>query len=99
MRPDIVIQRDGRPIAVLDLKWKKGTGLTSDVYQVLAYCTALGVRRAVLVYPGRRDRLWKYELAKTPVIVEMRTLRVVGPRAACLHSLDRLGRAVRKATS
>ena len=94
------IERDGRPVAVLDAKWKRlrGTPLvTEDVYQVLAYAAALGVDRAVLVYPGRRNRVWEYALARAPVVVEVRTLRVLGSREACARSLQRfavsLGRA------
>jgi 5-methylcytosine-specific restriction enzyme subunit McrC len=99
LRPDITIQSAGRPLVVVDAKWKrlKGTPLvTEDVYQVLAYCTALGVRRAMLVYPGRRDRAWQYRLAQAPVEVEIRTLRVTGSREACEDSLKKLGRHVRR---
>jgi 5-methylcytosine-specific restriction enzyme subunit McrC len=97
IRPDLVIRRDGRPIAVVDAKWKglQDTPLvTEDVYQMLAYCTALGVRRAVLVYPGRRDRVWTYDLAQGPVRLEVRTLRVVGSPSRCQASLHRLGNAL-----
>src|SRR5205807_345061 len=65
MRPDVTLARDGRSIVVLDAKWKRldrSPLLTDDVYQVLAYCTALDVQRATLVYPGRRDRAWTYTL-------------------------------------
>ena len=57
MRPDVTVYRDGRPTLVVDAKWKRPAGAPSpaDLYQMLAYCTALGVGRAVLVYPGRRD--------------------------------------------
>src|SRR5207253_9336450 len=63
LRPDVVLSRDGRAQVVVDAKWKDLAGsplMTDDVYQVLAYCTALGVGRGVLVYPGRRDRAWEY---------------------------------------
>ena len=57
LRPDVLITRDGRPEVVVDAKWKNLADsplVTDDVYQVLAYCTALGVGRGVLVYAGRR---------------------------------------------
>jgi 5-methylcytosine-specific restriction enzyme subunit McrC len=97
LRPDLTIDRAGRPVAVLDAKWKRGVGalpVTEDWHQVLAYAAALGVRRALLIYPGRRDRAWRFPLARTPVVVEVRTLRVLGTRQACERSLARLGRAV-----
>ncbi len=98
MRPDVTVRRDGRPALVADAKWKRPAGApaTADLYQMLAYCTALGVERAVLVYPGRRDRLRTYALQTAPICVEMRTLRVVGDAAACRRSLRRLGRALRR---
>ena len=66
-----------------------------DLYQVLAYCTALGVGRGALVYPGRRDRAWDYEMAGAPIRLTVRTLRVVGDRGRCARSLRRLGRMLR----
>jgi hypothetical protein len=67
------------------------------VYQALAYGAALGVRRAVLVYPGGRDRAWTYDLAHGPLRVEVRTLRVRGGLDCCRRSLRRLGRDLRRA--
>jgi 5-methylcytosine-specific restriction enzyme subunit McrC len=97
MRPDLTVCRDGRPIMVVDAKWKRPAGAPSpaDLYQMLAYCTALGVSRAVLVYPGRRDSVCVFSLHHAPVCVEMRTLRVVGEPARCLGSLKRLGQSLR----
>jgi 5-methylcytosine-specific restriction enzyme subunit McrC len=97
MRPDVTVYRDGQPIMVVDAKWKRPAGAPApaDLYQMLAYCTALGVGRAVLVYPGRRDGVQVFPLHHAPVQVEMRTLRVVGERVRCLRSLKRLGRSLR----
>jgi 5-methylcytosine-specific restriction enzyme subunit McrC len=102
MRPDVMVDREGLPALVIDAKWKSLPGsplVTDDVYQVLAYCVALGVGRAVLVYPGRRDRVWQYDLARTQVAVEIRTLRVTGSGRACARSLRRLGLALRRAAA
>jgi 5-methylcytosine-specific restriction enzyme subunit McrC len=97
LRPDVVVCRDGRAVVVVDAKWKDLVGsplVTDDVYQVLAYCTALGVGRAVLVYPGRRDQSWDYEMVGTPIRLTVRTLRVVGEREKCQRSLRRLARLI-----
>jgi 5-methylcytosine-specific restriction enzyme subunit McrC len=97
MRPDLTIECDGRPLLVLDAKWKRlgrSPLVTEDVYQVLAYSTALGAKRAILVYPGRRSRIWKYPLEQAQLVVEVRTLRVLGSRAACVCSLQRMVTAV-----
>lgn len=54
MRPDFVVYRPGGvPVAVADAKYKseKRSGYPdSDLYQMLAYCTALGLREGHLVY-------------------------------------------------
>jgi 5-methylcytosine-specific restriction enzyme subunit McrC len=98
VRPDVLVRRGGRPVLVVDAKWKvlaESALVTEDVYQVLSYCTILGVRRAVLVYPGRRNRACRYTLARAPVHVEIRTLCVTGTREACVRALRRLGKALR----
>jgi hypothetical protein len=85
-------------VLVLDAKWKRlpaGRLVTADVYQVLAYCAALGVRRAVLVYPGRRDRAWHYDLGEAPTRLTVRTLCVTGDRARLDLAVRRLLRALR----
>jgi 5-methylcytosine-specific restriction enzyme subunit McrC len=99
MRPDVMIHRDGRAALLVDAKWKrlpKNALVTSDLYQMLAYGTALGVPRAALVYPGRRDRVWNYELGDRPVRVEVHVLRVAGDVEACARSLRRLGQRLRR---
>lgn len=53
MRPDLVIRRTGRPIYVADSKYKltaTGDGREADYYQLLAYCTALGLPEGMLIY-------------------------------------------------
>ncbi|WP_432065790.1 McrC family protein [Streptomyces sp. C10-9-1] len=54
MRPDLVrYGDDGRPLTVVDAKYKaqKPDGFPdADVYQMLAYCTALGLPEGHLIY-------------------------------------------------
>jgi hypothetical protein len=66
--------------------------ITADLYQVLAYCAALGVGEGALVYPGRRNEAWEYRFEGSPIRVTVRTLRVVGSRAACRAAARRLAR-------
>lgn len=64
IRPDVVHVIHDRPVAVFDAKYKlehTTSGYpTADAYQMLAYCTALGLRTGWLIYaqgsspPGRR---------------------------------------------
>lgn len=58
LRPDILVRRGRRPIAVADTKWKQlaasegNLGVSGpDVYQVLAYARRQALDLAVLVYP------------------------------------------------
>ena len=51
--PDVVWKLRGAPLAVVDAKYKaeKPAGYpNADLYQLLAYCTVLGLRRGYLVY-------------------------------------------------
>ena len=59
-KPDIVIHLDGRPIMIVDTKWKRLSRLVddgkhgvsqSDVYQMMAYAQIYGVRELMLLYP------------------------------------------------
>lgn len=53
MKPDVTWWSGDRCLAVIDAKYKRTTSddyPNSDAYQMLAYCTRLGLRRGVLVY-------------------------------------------------
>ncbi|GAA4850817.1 McrBC 5-methylcytosine restriction system component [Luteimicrobium xylanilyticum] len=58
IKPDVVHMVRGAPWLVFDAKYKLGYQdggyPTADVYQVHAYCTALGLGRGYLVYAGSR---------------------------------------------
>jgi 5-methylcytosine-specific restriction enzyme subunit McrC len=98
IRPDIVIEREGRAAVVVDAKWKRlpAEGLIlDDLYQLLAYCTILGARRGVLVYPGRR-RPWQHLFEPSGVHIEVRTLDVAGPLERCLEIRRKLGRVLNR---
>jgi 5-methylcytosine-specific restriction enzyme subunit McrC len=99
LRPDVTITAAGRLVLAVDAKWKRPPRTyldIGDLHQALAYGAALGVRRVVLVYPGRRDRAWTYPI-RSAFDVQVRVLRVVGPGDACRESLRRLGHALLRA--
>jgi 5-methylcytosine-specific restriction enzyme subunit McrC len=55
MRPDIVVRERGVPVLAADCKYKRlepDDFRHHDLYQVLAYCTAMGVAQGMLVYPA-----------------------------------------------
>ncbi|MEU5719101.1 restriction endonuclease [Streptomyces sp. NPDC020403] len=53
IRPDLVLYRGGRPVSVMDAKYtflRITAPPVEHLYQVLAYCTALGITHGHLVY-------------------------------------------------
>ena len=97
IRPDLLLTRNGKPLLVLDTKWKRlrpSRLSPADVYQVLAYAAVLGVPHAWLVYPGSRTRCWECRLRNAPTQLTICTLRVRGSREQLAHALDRLARRI-----
>jgi 5-methylcytosine-specific restriction enzyme subunit McrC len=56
MKPDLVLLRHGEPVAVADAKYVElDEGWPhANVYQLLAYCVALGLPRGLLIYASQR---------------------------------------------
>lgn len=75
IRPDIVVRRGNKVVAVADLKNKRAEGIDpDDIYQVVGYATKFGLREVSLIYPahppyqevvvgGVRVRLWAADLS------------------------------------
>ena len=77
LRPDLVWYRDSRPAAVVDAKYKaeRYDGFpNADVYQMLAYCTALDLRRGDLVYAKGNERARSWRVRNANVTVTAHTL-------------------------
>ncbi len=89
LRPDIVLRRDGRSIAVIDVKWKRLTRgpEVDDLHQALAYARLLETGRAVLVYPGACN--WRHEYDAADTRLGLHRLRVVGLPERCNAALAR----------
>jgi 5-methylcytosine-specific restriction enzyme subunit McrC len=54
IRPDFVHAVGGVPHVVVDAKYKTGPARVEDLYQMLAYCTVLGLAEGTLIYVGDR---------------------------------------------
>lgn len=63
-RPDVVVSRSGRPMLVIDTKWKRLKGAIddpkrgvgqADVYQMMAYAHVYDCKRLVLLYPHHHE--------------------------------------------
>lgn len=59
VKPDIVVLKDGEPIAIIDAKYKLDPK-ESDRYEVLAFMDALGVTKGGFVLPARSQSASRY---------------------------------------
>lgn len=59
VKPDIVIIKDGQPLAIVDAKYKLDPK-ESDRYEVLSFMDALGVTRGGFVLPARPESASRY---------------------------------------
>jgi len=88
MKPDLVWYLDGKPAAVVDAKYKaeKPAGFPdADLYQMLAYCTALGLPDGHLVYAkGNADEV-AHTIRNASVKVHAHTLDLGLPPADLLE--------------
>jgi 5-methylcytosine-specific restriction enzyme subunit McrC len=77
-QPDIIIHSDGRPVMVIDTKWKRlgapsddsRHGVSpSDVYQMMAYAQVYRVKQLMLLYPHHSQLEQKEGLVKKYAII------------------------------
>lgn len=50
IKPDILLYYEGRPLLIIDAKYKL-SAVSEDIYEMLAYCHAIGLNQAILVHP------------------------------------------------
>src|SRR5918998_2646218 len=98
MRPDIVVRDHGVPRLVADCKYKRlepDEFRNHDVYQVLAYCTAIDVEQGLLLYPVHevnvRDEV---SIRHLPVIVRQTTLDLSGDAVTLPRACDHFAQEV-----
>lgn len=98
MRPDLVIRDRGIPRLVADCKYKRlepDKFRHHDVYQMLAYCTAINVNQGMLLYPlhevGVRDEI---SIRHAPVVLRQTTLDLSGDPGALRLACDRFAQEV-----
>lgn len=97
LRPDLVWYDGVRPLAVVDAKYKaeKPEGFPgADAYQLLAYCTAYGLRRGHLVYAAGNDQPPAYRITGAGVEVATHTLDLAAVPATLLRRVEGLAAAV-----
>lgn len=98
LKPDITWWRDGACRAVLDAKYKRLTGTSApnaDIYQMLAYCTALKLRRGYLVYAKDGERASRiHAIRNTGTEVVVHAIDVEQLPDEVLREVNALARAI-----
>jgi 5-methylcytosine-specific restriction enzyme subunit McrC len=78
MTPDVLLEDRGSPQLVIDVKYKsRGSGDAGDVQQMIAYCTALGIRRAAVIYADVTEE--RHRIRKSDIEIAMFGLDLDGP--------------------
>lgn len=93
MRPDLVWYRSGRIVAVIDAKYKaeRPHGFPdADLYQALAYCTALRLRDGHLVYAKGNERETSHAVRHAGIILRAHALDLAVPPRELLTQVDDL---------
>jgi 5-methylcytosine-specific restriction enzyme subunit McrC len=97
MRPDITWWQHHRCLAVVDAKYKKTSGASppnADLYQMLAYCTALGLREGHLVYATDHEPRREYSLTGSGIRVVAHGLNLAAPLDELRQQITRLAERV-----
>ncbi|MGD9485203.1 restriction endonuclease [Streptomyces sp. TRM70308] len=101
MKPDFVLHGpSGIPVAVADAKYKaeKPEGYPdADLYQMLAYCTALGLREGHLVYAKGNASHTVHRVRHAGVVLHQHALDLDQPPAALLADVAAVGVRMRHA--
>lgn len=99
MRPDIVISRGGRVVAVADTKYKvwgesDGSPPNADVYQGLAYAITAHVPEVHLLYVSGDVEPRRYEIASTGTTVVAHAVDVSGKPESLVRQVRELAFAL-----
>ncbi|MDY0914856.1 McrC family protein [Rathayibacter festucae] len=94
IRPDFVHLLEREPIVVIDAKYKLGTSRVEDLYQMLAYCTVLGLAEGTLISVANGDTMpdRPSTVAGSDVVVRTVRVDVSAPPASMLAQLVAISR-------
>lgn len=96
MKPDLVYYRpDPAPFAVIDAKYKSaGRPDRDDMYQLVAYCTALGLRFGYIVSPGSPAERREHLIARSGITIAERFLDLGEPPAGIRRQIRDLAEEI-----
>lgn len=95
-RPDLVLYRSGHPVSVVDAKYAHldATPRTEHLFQLLAYCTALGLQQGHLVYAaapqGSPSAPTHHTIRRAGITVTTHTVDLAQPPADLLGTVTAL---------
>lgn len=97
LRPDLVWTEDGGTVFVGDAKYKHASPGTpkSDIYQLLAYSTAVDLPGGLLVYAKGEAEELGYTVRHTGKHLRVVALDLSGSLDEVLHRVERIAEAVR----
>lgn len=77
MRPDLLCRSTTRPNAVIDAKYKAGRPEgypNADLYQILAYCTVLGLPEGHLIYAKGNEQPMAHTVSRAGITIHCHAL-------------------------
>ncbi|MBS4729701.1 hypothetical protein MSM1_15575 [Mycobacterium sp. SM1] len=102
MRPDLLWYRDGIARAVIDAKYKaeRPDGFPNvDLYQMLAYCTVLGLPEVHLVYAKGNESMERHTVQTNGVVIYCHAIDLAMSPANLLRQIDSLGHFISRSTA
>lgn len=102
MQPDLVCRYGDSGVAVVDAKYKaeRPEGFpNADLYQMLAYCTVLGLREGHLIYAKGNEDGRVHTVQRAGITIHCRALDLGLEPAALLRQVDQLADLVAKSTA
>lgn len=97
MQPDLVCYLNGQPRVVIDAKYKaeRPDGFpNADLYQMLAYCTVLGLPEGHLVYAKGNEDVRSHSVRRADVLIRCHALDLALPPVKLLEQVDGLARSI-----
>jgi 5-methylcytosine-specific restriction enzyme subunit McrC len=97
LRPDIVWKIRGSAVAVIDAKYKaeKPAGYpNADLYQLLAYCTVLGLNHGHLVYAKGNEQPARHIVRRSGIEILCHAIDLSQEPAALLNQIASLARQI-----
>ena len=102
LRPDLVWREGSRCVFVGDVKYKNIDSKpvpNSDLYQMLAYITALDLPAGLIIYAKGEVTVAKYPIRRSSKLLEVSALDLSGPLERVFQKVSELAQEVRRLRS